>query len=79
MSSPLLAGQIEGVNRDEIMLKGDVCITVTTNSFRTARGMTLLAVIGDEVSYWRDESSAQPDVETYRAVLPSLVLVATSG
>ena len=35
--------------------------------------MTLLAVIGDEVSYWRDESSAQPDVETYRAVLPSLV------
>jgi hypothetical protein len=44
-----------------------------TNSFRVARGMTLLAVIGDEVSYWRDETSAQPDIETYRAVLPSLV------
>ena len=46
---------------------------MTTNSFRTARGQTLLAVVGDEVSYWKDESSAQPDVETYRAVLPSLV------
>lgn len=73
MSSPLLAGQVVGITRDEIMLKGDVCIMVTTNSFRTARGMTLLAVIGDEVSFWRDESSAEPDVETYRAVLPSLI------
>lgn len=73
MSSPLLAGQVKSIGRDEILLHGDICISVVTNSFRVARGMTLLAVIGDEVSYWRDESSAQPDVETYRAVLPSLV------
>ena len=73
MASPLLAGQVESISRDEIMLRGDICISVVTNSFRVARGMTLLAVIGDEVSYWRDETSAQPDVETYRAVLPSLV------
>jgi hypothetical protein len=32
----------------------------------------LLAAIFDEVAYWRDESSATPDVETYSAVLPSL-------
>ena len=38
------------------MLHGDICISVVTNSFRGARGMTLLAVIGDEVSYWSDES-----------------------
>src|SRR4029077_8153231 len=71
LSSPLLAGQIEGVNRDEIMLKGGICISVTTNSFRTSRGATILACIGDEVAYWKDESSADPDIETYRAVLPS--------
>ena len=58
MSSPLLAGQVEGITRDEIMLKGDICISVTTNSFRTARGKTLLACIGDEVAYWRDEDTA---------------------
>ena len=69
----MLAGQVASIGRDEICLHGDICISVVTNSFRVARGMTLLAVIGDEVSYWRDESSAQPDVETYRAVLPSLV------
>ena len=73
-ASELLAGQVASIGRDEIMLHGDICISVVTNSFRTGgRGMTLLAVIGDEISYWRDESSAQPDVETYRAVLPSLV------
>jgi hypothetical protein len=72
-ASALLAGQVESIGRDEIMLHGDICISVVTNSFRVARGMTLLAVVGDEVSYWRDETSAQPDIETYRAVLPSLV------
>jgi hypothetical protein len=41
----------------------------------TARyaGRTLLCVVADEVAYWRDESSAFPDLETYRACLPSLV------
>jgi hypothetical protein len=72
-ASPLLAGQVKSIGRDEIMLHGDIAISVVTNSFRVARGMTLLAVIGDEVSFWRDESSAEPDIETYRAVLPSLV------
>jgi hypothetical protein len=72
-ASPLLAGQVESIGRDEIWLRGDICIAVVTNSFRVARGMTLLAVIGDEVSYWRSEDSATPDLETYRAVLPSLV------
>ena len=60
-ASELLAGQVASIGRDEICLHGDICISVVTNSFRVARGMTLLAVIGDEVSYWRDESSAQPD------------------
>jgi hypothetical protein len=73
LASPLLAGQVESIGRDEIMLRDDVSISVVTNSYRVARGQTLLAVIGDEVSYWRDETSAQPDIETYRAVLPSLV------
>jgi hypothetical protein len=73
LASPLLAGQVESIGRDEIMLRGDICISVVTNSFRMARGMTLLAVIGDEVSYWRSEDSATPDLETFRAVLPSLV------
>lgn len=72
-SSPLLNDLIEGITRDEIMLKGGIRIVVMANSFRTSRGATLLAVIGDEIAYWRSEDTATPDIETYRAVLPSLI------
>ena len=44
MASPLLAGQVESIDRDEIMLRGDICISVMTNSFRTARGHDVVGV-----------------------------------
>jgi hypothetical protein len=53
-------------------LKNGVLIGVHSNSFRTVRGRTLVAAVLDEVSFWRDETSATPDIETYRAILPSL-------
>jgi hypothetical protein len=37
------------------------------------RGRTIIAVIFDEVALWRDEVSAVPDLEVYRAVLPALM------
>jgi hypothetical protein len=70
--SPVLALEIEEATRNEIRLRSGVVIAIHSNSFRTVRGRTLLACIFDEVSYWRDEGSATPDIETYRAVLPSL-------
>jgi hypothetical protein len=32
-----------------------------------------VACIMDEVAYWRDETSATPDVEAYRAIVPALI------
>jgi hypothetical protein len=61
---------------DEIRLRGGITIGVHSNSYRHVRGRTLLACLFDESAFWRDESSSNPDVETYRAVLPSL---ATTG
>jgi hypothetical protein len=75
-ASPMLADQIDAVTADEIRLKSGIVIGVHSNSFRTVRGRTLLACIFDEVAYWRDETSAAPDIETYRAVLPALVTTA---
>jgi hypothetical protein len=37
------------------------------------RGRTIAVVIFDECAFWKDESSASPDFETYNAVLPGLV------
>jgi hypothetical protein len=75
-SSDILRQQIESTTAEEIRLKNNIVIGVHPNAYRTVRGRTLLALVLDEVSYWRDETSASPDVEVYRAVLPAL---ATTG
>jgi hypothetical protein len=75
-SSPILRRQIETMSAEEIKLKGNIAIAVHANSFRTVRGRTLIASIFDEASFWRDETSANPDIETYRAVLPSMASTA---
>ena len=71
-SSPLLRQQIVSETASEVRLKGNIVIGVHAGSYRTIRGRTLLAVVGDETSFWRSEESALPDVEVYRAVLPAL-------
>ncbi|MER8709140.1 terminase [Mesorhizobium sp. M1088] len=75
-ASPILSQLVESVTNDEIKLAGNIAISVHTNNYRTVRGRTLIAVVFDEVGFWRDESTSLPDVETYRAVLPAL---ATTG
>jgi hypothetical protein len=76
-ASPILRNQIENVTADEIRLKNRVVISVHAGSYRTIRGRTLIGVIGDESSFWKDETSAQPDVEIFRACQPALA--ATGG
>jgi hypothetical protein len=71
-ASPALAREVVSIKRHEIELRNGIVIAVHSNSFRTVRGRSLIACIMDEVSFWRDDTSANPDVETYRAVLPSL-------
>jgi hypothetical protein len=53
-------------------LDNGVDIAIATNSFRAVRGHTLRLVIMDECAFYRDERSATPDEETYRAVAPGL-------
>jgi hypothetical protein len=72
-ATPVLWAEVVAVKRFEIELKNGAVLGVHSNSFRTARGRTLIGCVFDETAFWRDETSAQPDIETYRAVLPSLV------
>jgi hypothetical protein len=71
-ASPALQREVVSVKRTEIELGNGIVISTHANSYRTVRGRSLIACIMDEVSFWRDDTSANPDVETYRAVLPSL-------
>ena len=70
--SSILRKPIKNIGAHEIKLSNGVVIAVHSNSFRLIRGKTLLAVVADELAYWRDELSANPDLEVYRAVRPSL-------
>jgi hypothetical protein len=70
--SPVLRQELVEITRNEIRLRSGIVIAIHSNSFRSIRGRTILCCIFDEVAFWRDETSATPDQEVYRAVLPAL-------
>lgn len=72
-ASEVLAKEIESATRSEIRLRNGIVIAVHPNSFRSVRGRTLCACIFDEVAFWRDDTTATPDTETYSATLPALL------
>jgi hypothetical protein len=56
-----------------LALSNNTSIEVLTNDHRAIRGRTLLCADLDEVAHWQTESpSIAPDLETYRAIMPSL-------
>lgn len=68
---PVLRALVRKIGRTTIELTNKVVINVVTNSYRSIRGRSLLAVVFDEVAYWRsDEISAVPDTEVHLAVKP---------
>jgi len=69
---PELGGMNIRETRTGLELDNGAEIVIATNSYRQARGRTILFAIFDECAFWRDESSATPDIETYRAILPAL-------
>jgi len=73
--APVLRQAVGGSTADTISLT-TVDIQVRPASFRTIRGLTAVAAIGDEVAYWYNENSANPDREILDAVRPAL---ATTG
>ena len=72
-ASKYLRKLIKSTTTTEIRLKNGITIATHANSFRSIRGRTLVAAIFDETAFWRDDSTATPDLETYTAVLPSLL------
>jgi hypothetical protein len=73
---PALASMVTNKTADTLSLSNSVDIECRPASFRTIRGVTAVAIIGDEVAYWRSENSANPDKEILDAARPSL---ATTG
>jgi hypothetical protein len=74
-SRPALARLIRSVGSDTIDLVSGIQVTCVANNFRSIRGPTVIAAIFEELAYWYDENSANPDKEVLRAVKPSMLTV----
>jgi hypothetical protein len=74
----LLAGMVRRETATGFELDNGVDVVIATNSFRATRGRTILCAILDETAYWRSELSASPDIEVYRALVPSLATLSGS-
>ncbi|MBO0906534.1 hypothetical protein [Jiella sonneratiae] len=72
----MLAGQVTNKTAETISLSTGVDLEVRSASYRTARGITAVAAIGDEAAFWRSDNSANPDTEILNAIRPAL---ATTG
>jgi hypothetical protein len=68
----LFSGMISKETQYGFELSNGIDIAVATNSFRSVRGRPVLCAILDELAFWRDESSANPDQETFNAIKPGL-------
>jgi hypothetical protein len=69
---PMLAQLIERETAESFDLANRVTIEVSTASYRTARGYTFIAILADELAFWRSDDSANPDTEVLAAVRPGM-------
>lgn len=75
--SPVLSSLYDGQpTADTIRLTTGVDVVIRPANYRTIRGATAVAAIGDELAYWMIEGTANPDAEVLNAVRPAL---ATTG
>ena len=56
------------LTQEAVFLRKGVAIQVATCSYRTVRGYNVLCALCDEVAFWRDESSTNPDTEVFGRV-----------
>lgn len=69
---PMLNGMVRRETAAGFELNNGVDVSIGTNSFRSVRGRPILCAVLDEVAFYRDETSATPDEETYRALVPGM-------
>jgi hypothetical protein len=72
---PALARLVARDGDEEIELTNGIAIEIATASFRSIRGFTVIAALLDEIAFWRNEESANPDQEILDAIRPAMATV----
>lgn len=63
------------VTANGIDLNNSVSIEVGTASFRSTRGYTYVALLADEIAFWRTDDAAEPDFEVLDAIRPGMATI----
>ena len=71
-SVPMLNAMVLRTTADTLELSNQVDITVVAANFKSIRGRALALVVLDEVAFFASDTSANPDLEIVRAILPGL-------
>lgn len=72
---PMLAGMVLRETTEEIELSTGVSIEIGTASFRSTRGYTVVSALLDEIAFWRNDESANPDDEILNAIAPGMATI----
>lgn len=73
--TPMLAAMVVSRTRESIALSNGIDIEVHTASFRSVRGVTIVACIIDEAAFLPTDDSAEPDRELIAAIVPAMATV----
>lgn len=74
-SMPAFKPMVQSQTSEQIRLNNNVTIEIFTSSYRTARGYTLVSAICNEIAFWRNEQSKNPDEEIIKAIRPGMASI----
>jgi hypothetical protein len=74
-SHPSLEVLIDHETAEAIWLSNGLCVEIHTCSFRSLRGYTCIGAACDEIAFWDDEDSANPDHEVLVALRAAMASV----
>ncbi|MGY4176776.1 hypothetical protein ACVIHH_002067 [Bradyrhizobium sp. USDA 4518] len=71
---PILAKRIVRETQYGLELRNSISIEITTASFKSVRGRSIVCLLADECAFWNDEG-ANPDVEVINAIRPGMATI----
>jgi hypothetical protein len=75
LETPMLAKLVRQEGAESIELAGNIVIEVATCNFKTVRGRSIIACLADELAFWPNEDSANPDYEVLDAIRPGMATI----
>jgi hypothetical protein len=75
---PMLRRLIKRASQVGIELSNNIAIEITTSSYRAVRGRTVVAALCDEIAFWSNENTVNPDQEVINAIKPAMATIPSS-